>query len=132
MSGYDVVIRFYIVASADAVESMRSSTLPCAKKRVRESDLVVFSKYQRASAVIFCPSRPSAPSTLPSSHPSSLFPVHAFACISANRHFLVIYVQPRVPTPYNVPLSVCVEVGSRRSIYDKKRLLVQILRSVRK
>ena len=69
LSGYDVVNRFLIVAAADAVESVRSSTLPCAKKRVRESDFVVFGKYQQASTVIVCSSRPSTASTLPSSHP---------------------------------------------------------------
>ena len=51
LSGYDVVNSFLIIAAADAIERMRYSTLPCARDRVRESEPVVFSKYQQAFAV---------------------------------------------------------------------------------
>ena len=50
--GYDVVNPFLVIAAADVVERMRYSTLPCAKKRGRESELGVVSKYQQASTVI--------------------------------------------------------------------------------
>ena len=50
-AGWDEVNPFLVIAAADAIERMGYSTLPWAKKRVRESELVAFSKYQQAFAI---------------------------------------------------------------------------------
>ena len=66
---------------------MRYSTLPCAKKRVRESELVVFNKFQQAFAVIVTLITSERSMHLTVTTP--VHPVRTLASTGTNRHSFV-------------------------------------------